>query len=222
MAKQEKNKWEREKPLQTFRCCPFFYWKFNAWLPWQTSHFSVNFRHFLWGTNWIWIVLSQVPFSLSLFTLGAIFGAALSIWNFAFVLGNCSIFLPEVPSIQSHSRTHTHTRTWQQLCSIARVAIDFCLCVSVCVCVCCGQPQWAFGTVLRSTGQLVNRSNCSRLFSTRFPLLFSVLLCRFYAKLVRQLMRWAISLMPQQAEDAVTRSNDFIQVVIAVREGKSG
>lgn len=34
-------------------------------------------------------------------------------------------------------------------------------------------------------------------------------------------MRWAISLMPQQAEDAVTRSNDFIQVVIAVQEGKS-
>lgn len=33
-------------------------------------------------------------------------------------------------------------------------------------------------------------------------------------------MRWAISLMPQPAEDAVTRSNDFIQVVIGVQEGE--
>lgn len=114
-------------------------------------------------------MLSQVLFSLSLSTLGAIFGAALSIWNFAFVLGNCSIFLPEVPSIQPHP--HTHTRTWQQLCSIARVAIDFCQCV--CVCVCCGQPQWAFGTVLRSTGQLVNRSNSVESFFHAFsPQLF--------------------------------------------------
>lgn len=35
-------------------------------------------------------------------------------------------------------------------------------------------------------------------------------------------MRWAISLMPQSAEAAATRSNDFIQVVIPVLERDSG
>lgn len=53
----------------------------------------------------------------------------------------------------------------------------------LCLCILwlpCGQPRWAFG-------QLVNWC-------------FLFFLCRFYAKLVRQLMRLAISLMQQQAK----------------------
>lgn len=94
-------------------------------------------------------------FAFPFHSLGAYFGAALSIWNFAFVLGNCSIFLPEVPSIQPHPCTHTHTRTWQQLCSIARVAIDFCLCICVCVLRSASMGIWHCPSVNRSTGQPV-------------------------------------------------------------------
>lgn len=107
------------------------------------------FAIFFGGTNWIWIVLSQVPFSLSLFTLGAIFGAALSIWNFAFVLGNCSIFLPEVPSIQAHPRTHVRGN------SCAQLPVQ--LLTSVCVCVLRSASMgiWHCPSVNRSTGQPV-------------------------------------------------------------------
>lgn len=169
MAKQEK---KQEREGETFAnlslFVPFFIGNLMLGCL-DKRRISVSiFAIFFGGTNWIWIVLSKVLFSLSLFTLGAIFGAALSIWNFAFVLGNCSIFLPEVPSIQPHPRTHTLTRTWQQLCSIARVAIDFCLCLCAAVSL-NGHLALSFGQPVNwSTGQTV-RGFFPRVFPSAFP-----------------------------------------------------
>lgn len=199
MAKQG-----NETKVKTFRCFPyFFYWKFNASPPGKTSHFSVNFPHdflpvfferaqieFWLCSAWrqVWFLLLSPPLSFSR-AVGAIFGLLYRFnGTLLLCLGNCSIFLPQVAS-HTHTRAHTNIAT-----AVLNCPCNHWLCMCVCVCTAVslnGHLALSFGQAVNwSTGQAVKPVR--GFFPHVFPL-HACPVCRFYAKLVRPVMRWAIS-----------------------------